>query len=205
MTRSDAIDQIVSSFLKRPVEVSWAGGLAEPLQGSFSEAEVAFTGVATAWLPLERVALRARKARITPGVPALLDVEGPEIEVTIGQADVDAWLARFDLPFKLQLAPEGLRVRSEVAGFPISDFETRLDVVRGWFVLRPTRAAFLGMPQYVSSFFRTYLPVPPLSETTRLASVDHAPGEFLLRFALDDFSEEITPGLLDRLTARVRP
>jgi hypothetical protein len=53
--------------------------------------------------------------------------------------------------------------------------------------------------------FRFYLPMPPLSKETRLAGIDHEPGRLRLRFGIDDFEEEVSPGLLSRLRKRFFP
>jgi len=203
--RSDAIDQLLGSYLRRPIELSWRGGLADPLRGQFEGARLAFRDVATAWLPLEEVVLRAEKTRILPGLPARIQVDGGTFEVAIGQSDIETWIQRFQLPFRLEIADEGILVKTEIRGFPVSEFETQLEVVRGWFVLKPQRASFLGVPGYVSSLLKSYLPLPPLSEQTRIVAIEHEPQRIRLTLGLDDFEEELTPGLLGRMRARMLP
>jgi hypothetical protein len=78
-------------------------------------------------------------------------------------------------------------------------------VLSGWFVLQPKRASILGMPNYVASLFRTYLPLPPLAGNTRLDGIHHEPELLRLSFALEDFEEEVSPGLLTRLQKRLLP
>lgn len=202
---SEAIDQMVGSLLKRPVEVRWDGSLADALRGHFRGARISFDGVLTAWLPLERVSLSAREAQIVVGAPGRLEVREPCVEVVVSQAGLDRWMERFELPFSLHLEERGLLTKAAVAGFPVGEFQTQLEIVRGWFVLRPRRAALLGVPQYVSSLFRSYLPVPPISDQTKLAGIEHEAGRLRLRFAVEDFEEELTPGLADRLRSRVLP
>lgn len=201
----EAIDQIVGSLLKRPVEVRWEGSLADAFRGHFRGARISVDEIVTAWLPLERATLSAREARIVAGAPGRLEVREPAVEIAVSQADLDGWMERFELPFSLHLEETGLRMKAEVAGFPVGEFQARLEIVRGWFVLRPRRAALLGVPQYVSSLFRTYLPVPPISDQTKLAGIEHEAGRLRLRFSVDDFEEELTPGLVDRLRSRVMP
>ena len=87
-------------------------------------------------------------------------VRGPRVEIAIGQAELDRWLGRFQLPYRLVLEEEALVVHAEIAGLPVGEFETRIEVVNGWFVLQPKRATILGVPNYVASLFRTYLPLP---------------------------------------------
>jgi hypothetical protein len=203
--RSDAIDQLVGAYFKRPVEVHWDGSLADTFQGRFQEASISLAGVATAWLPIERLSLSAREARIVAGLPGRLEVSGPCLEVVVSQADIDPWMQSFELPFSLHLEEQGLLMKAEIAGFQLGEIQTQLEIVRGWFVLRPRRAALLGVPAYVSSLFRTYLPVPPITDQTKLAGIEHEAGRLRLRFAVDDFEEELTPGLLERLRKRVLP
>jgi len=203
--QSDAIDQWLSSYLEQPVKLSWDGSIADSLRGSFDGVRFEIAGVATAWLPLERIAVSASRARITPGLPAVFRVEGPVVAITVGQSDLDRWQDGFQLPFRLRLGEQGLIVNTEIAGVAISVFETRLEVIRRWFVLQPRRASFLGIPSNAARLLRAYLPLPPLSPEARLVGIDHAPGRLTLRFGVSDFEEEISPGLLKRLRRRLLP
>ena len=203
--RSDAIDQLVGRFLKQPVKVSWEGGTADAVMGSFEGARVELAGVATAWLPLERVVVDASRASIRPGVPATIEVVGGTVEIAVGQAEVDRWVRRFQLPFRIQLNEKGLAVKTEFAGLPVTDFEMELDVVRGWFTLRPKKASFMGVPSWVPTMLRSYLPLPPVSEDVRITAIGHEPELLTVTFAVEDFEESITPGLADRLRRRVMP
>ncbi len=45
--RSDAIDQLISSYLKQPVKVSWESGTADVLRGSFDSPRIELAGLAT--------------------------------------------------------------------------------------------------------------------------------------------------------------
>ena len=203
--RSEAIDQLLSRALELPVRVHWEGSAADTLRGSFAGVQFELAGVATAWLSLERLTLRAEHAHLHPGLPARLAIEGARVSVTVGQRDVDPWVESLGLPFALELCEKGLRVHTEVAGLPLSDFETRLEVVRGWFVLRPQRAAVLGVPNALARFFRTYLPLPPLGKDVRLAEIEHASRRLTLHFEVEDFEEDLTPGMLRRLRRRLVP
>lgn len=203
--RSDLIDELLSTYLKVPVMMYWEEASGLPFPDQFSQARAEFQGLATNWLDLERIACVAEKATFVPGLPAQLQVEGPGLEITIGQAALDRWLKRFQLPYRLELGSEALVVHTEIAGFPVAEFETTVEIVGGWFVLKPKRTSFFGVPGYVSSIFQTYLPVPPLSRDTRLAGINHAPGSLTLSFALSDFEEEITPGFLLRLRRKFFP
>jgi hypothetical protein len=203
--RSDAIDQWLSSYLEMPVKLAFEGSMGDALRGTFEGVSLEVAGVATAWLPLERIALRAARASLTPGLPAVLSVEEPVVSLTVGQRDLDRWQGRFQLPFKLQLGEKGLIVNTEVAGIALSELETRLEVVNGWFVLRPRSVSILGVPSQIARWFRAYLPLPPVSPEARLTGIDHAAGRITLHFSVSDFEEEITPGMLNRLRKRLLP
>jgi hypothetical protein len=204
-SRSDVIDQLVSSYLKLPVQINWKAARGLPFPDTFVDARLEFAGIATSWLHLEQVIWHAEALRFVPGLPAKIYLQGPGIEMVVGQAEVDRWREQFSLPYRLELADNGLIVHTELAGFPLGEFETGLQVVDGWFVLEPKRATVLGVPSYVSSLFRAYLPVPPLSKEMRLARIEHERGLLRIRFAIDDFDEDVTPGLLLRLQKRFFP
>jgi hypothetical protein len=204
-SRSDVIDQLVGSYLKLPVQIDWTEARGLPFPDTFVNAKLQFAGIATAWMHLEQVVWRAGELRFVPGLPAKIYVQAPSIEMVVGQHEVDRWREQFSLPFRLELAETGIVVHTKLAGFPLGEFETGLDVVGGWFVLEPKRATVLGVPGYVSSLFRTYLPVPPLSKEIRLDSIEHESGLLRIRFAIDDFDEEVSPGLLVRLQKRFFP
>jgi hypothetical protein len=203
--RSDLIDELLSTYLKVPVMLYWDEASGLPFPDQFSNARAEFQGIATDWLDLERIVCVAGKARFVHGLPAQLRVERPGLEISIGQKALDRWLKRFQLPYRLELGSDALVVHTEIAGFPIAEFETTVEIVGGWFVLKPKRTSIFGVPGYVSSLFQTYLPVPPLSRDTRLAGIEHAAGRLTLKFALSDFEEEITPGLLLRLRKKFFP
>src|SRR2546427_7448793 len=173
--------------------------MGDALRGSFEGICLEIAGVATAWLPLERIALRAARAVLTPGLPAVLAVEEPVVSLTVGQSDLDRWQRGFQLPFRLSLGEKGLIVNTELAGFALSEVETRLEVVNGWFLLRPRRASILGVPSQLARWFRAYLPLPPISPEASLTGIDHAADRLTLHFSVSDFEEEITPGMLQRL------
>ena len=203
--RSDAIDQWLSSYLELPVKLSFDGSVGDALRGTFEGVSLEVAGVATGWLPLERIAMSAATATITPGLPAVLAVSEPVVSITVGQRDLDRWQGRFQLPFRLSLAEKGVIVHTEVAGLALSEFETGLGVVNGWFVLRPRRASILGIPSQLASWLRAYLPLPPVSPEARLSGIDHAADRLTLHFAINDFEERITPGMLNRLRKRLLP
>ena len=203
--RSDVIDQLVSSYLKLPVKIDWSEARGLPFPDTYVDARLEFAGIATSWLHLEQVIWHAEELRFVPGLPAHIYLQGPGMEMVVGQAEIDRWQEQFALPYRLELAATGLIVHAELAGFPLLEFETGLEIVGGWFVLEPKRATVLGVPGFVSSLFRTYLPVPPLAQEIQLAGIEHEAGLLRIKFAIDDFDEEVTPGLLSRLQNRFFP
>lgn len=203
--RSDLLDELLSTYLKIPVVMSWDSAQGLPFPDRFENARAEFQGIATEWLELRQIVCKAREARFVHGLPARLCLTGPGIEVAIGQEALDRWLQRFQLPYRLELGEDALIVHTEIAGFPVAQFETTIEIVGGWFVMKPKKATIFGLPSYVSSFFQTYLPVPPLSSESKLSAIHHAAGTLRLTFELQDFEEDITPGLLLRLQKRFFP
>lgn len=203
--RSDALDQLLTGYLEQPVRFSWEGGVFDSLRGHFDGVRLEMAGLATAWLPLERIVVQARHTRFTPGLPATLGVEEPELAITIGERDFARMFERLQLPFRLRFGENGVVVNTAIAGLELSEIEAGLEVVRGWFMLRPLRASILGMPSYVARLLRVFLPIPPLSPEARLIGIDHAERQLTLRFGLDDFEERVTPGLPGRIRRRLLP
>jgi hypothetical protein len=208
MTRpagSNVIDQLVSSYFELPVRIHWKKATGLPFPDRFEEARLEFAGIATAWMDLKQVIWRAHHVRFVPGMPAKVQVTEPRVEIAVGKAELGRWLKRFQLPYRLELTEDAIVIHTELAGFPVAELEARLEVVGGWFVLQPRRATILGMPNYVASLFRTYLPLPPLAGNTQLEAIRHEPELLRLTFALEDFEEQVTPGLLARLQKRLLP
>jgi hypothetical protein len=204
-TSSGVIDQIVSSYFEQPVQVHWKKASGLPFPDRFEGARLAFAGIATAWMDLQQVVWHADHVRFIPGLPARLEITGPKVEIAVGQGAIDRWLKRFELPYRIELGADALIIHTEIAGFPLAQLEARLAVVNGWFVLQPVRASILGVPTYVAALFRTYLPLPPLAGNTQLVGIRHEPGVVRLTFALEDFAEDVIPGMLTRVRKRLMP
>jgi len=199
------IDQLVSSYFEQPVRVHWEKASGLPFPDRFEGARLEFAGLATAWMELKQVVWHADKVRFVPGLPARIEVTGPRVEIAVGQDAIDRWLRRFELPYRIELGADALIVHTEIAGFPLAQLEAKLAIVNGWFVLQPKRATILGVPNYVATLFRTYLPLPPLTGSTRLVAIGHEPGLLRLTFALEDFTEDVMPGMLLRVQKRLLP
>lgn len=203
--RSDAIDDLVSTYLKMPAKVSWQGALADSVRGSFEGVRLELAGIAILALPFERLVLHADRFQFTPGIPARIEARRARLEITIDQRQLDLWLRRSRVPFELTLTDDTIEFEMQIGGFPIARTETELRVRRGWFVLQPKKAVFLGIRARLVSLFRTAIPLPRLAPQTRLSGIKHDPGVLRFELSLDDFSDIITPGLVDRLRQRFLP
>jgi hypothetical protein len=203
--RSDAIDQLLSTYLKAPARVSWQSALAEGSRGRFEGVRLEFAGVAVLALPFERVLLEAETFQFVPGLPARISATSPRLVLSLAQTQLDLWLTRSRAPFDLRLTPGCVEFRLDVGGLPITRAETQLSVDHGWFVLQPKRAEFLGLQNRLASVFRTYLPLPRLAPETRLTGVEHAEDSLRVELTLDDFEEQVTPGLVGRIRKRFLP
>ena len=203
--RSDAIDQLLSTYLKLPAKVSWKGALADSARGIFVDGRLELTGVALLALPFDRIVLEAEQFQFIPGIPARISATAPRVAVSIDQRQIDRWLKQSRAPFDLKLTASAIEFRMDIAGFAFSRAQTELQVRRGWFVLLPKHAELMGFRSRLASLFRTYLPLPRLAPQTRLTGVKHAAGELQLEMSLDDFEEEISPGLVDRMQQRFLP
>ena len=125
-------------------------------------------------LPFERLVLYADSFQFTPGIPARIEATGARLEITIDQRQLDLWLRRARVPFELTLIQDAIEFEMKLGGFAIVRTETELQVRRGWFVLQPRQAAFLGIRARLVSLFRTYIPLPRLAPQTRLSEIGRA-------------------------------
>jgi hypothetical protein len=203
--RSDALDELLSTYLEMPAKVSWDGAIADSVRGVFDGVRLELAGLAVLALPFDRLVFRADRFRFTPGIPARIEAVGTRIEVSIDQRQVDRWLRRIRVPFRLRLTEDAIEFQMKIAGFSLTRSETELDVQRGWFVLRPKRIEILGLRTRLVSIFRTYLPLPRLAPQTRLTGIRHVEGRLRFELSLDDFADVITPGLIERLQRRFLP
>ena len=203
--RSDAIDQLLSRFLELPARVSWTGALADSARGNFEGARLELAGVAVLAMPFNRLVLESERFQFIPGIPARIAATSPRIILSIDQRQIDRWLAQARAPFEMTLSEAGVQLRLDFAGRSLGRFDAEIRIQRGWFVLQPKHAEFLGIRNRLASLFRTYLPIPRLAPQTRLIGVEHASGSIRLVLGLDDFEDEITPGLVNRLQERFMP
>lgn len=203
--RSDAIDQLLSSYLEVPARVSWRGALADSARGIFEDGRLELAGVAVLATPFDRLVLETERFQFVPGLPARIVATTPRITVSIEQRQVDRWLARARAPFGLALTDRGIEFRIDLAGFPVTRTETELAIDEGWFALRPRHGEFLGIRNRLATLFRASVPLPRLAPQTRLTRIEHAEGALRLELSLEDFEEVITPGLVERLKQRFLP
>jgi hypothetical protein len=203
--RSDAIDQLLSTYLELPARVSWQGALADSARGNFDGARLELAGVAVLAMPFDRLVLEADRFQFIPGLPARIAAQGPRISLSIDQRQINRWLKQARAPFEMELTQQAIQMRLEVAGRSLVRMDAEIRIQGGWFVLRPKRAEFLGFQNRLASLFRTYIPLPRLAPQTRLIGVEHGEGSIRLLLGLDDFEDDITPGLVDRLQDRFLP
>jgi hypothetical protein len=203
--RSDAIDQLISSYLKQPAKVSWNGAIGDSVRGLFDGGRVELAGVALLALPFDRLVFESDRFAFTPGIPATIQVLRPRVEISIDQRQLDRWLRRARAPFSLSLQEDAIEFQMEVAGFPITRTRTTVDIVDGWASLKPLHAEVFGLRSRLATLFRASLPIPRLAANTRITAVRHAQGAIRVELTLDDFEDRITPGLLDRLQSRFLP
>jgi hypothetical protein len=202
---SDAIDELISKYLAMPARVSWKGALGDSVRGTFVGGRLELAGVAVLALPCQRLVLESERFQFTPGLPARIRAVGPRIEMTIEQFQIDRWLTRMKAPFRLELRENGVELALDVAGYPVTRAEAELCIDRGWFVLRPRRASVFGLENRLAALFRAFFPMPRLAPETRLSAIRHQHGALVLEFRLDDFEEELRPGLAQRLQQRFLP
>ena len=202
---SDAIDQLISTYLAMPARVSWKSALGDSVRGTFVGGRLELAGVAVLALPCQRLVLDSERFQFTPGLPARISATRPRIEMTIEQAQIDRWLARTRAPLRLALGEQCIELSLLVGGRAVSRAEAELCIDRGWFLLRSRRASVLGLENRLAALFRTFFPMPRLAPETRLSAIRHAPGALVLEFQLEDFEEELRPGIAQRLQARFLP
>lgn len=203
--RSDAIDQLLSNYLKMPARVSWKGAIGDSVRGVFEEGRLELSGVSVLALPCDRIVVESDRFQFTPGVPARIEVAAPRVEISIDQNQLDRWVRRTRAPLGLNLEAEGIETLIDLAGFPISRTLTTLEIRRGWLRLTPIEAQFMGLENRFAKLFRGFLPIPRLAPQTRLSAIRHSHGSIQFELGLEDFEEAITPGLIERLTARFLP
>ena len=203
--RSDAIDELLTTYLKMPAKVSWEGALADSVLGVFEGVRLELAGLAIIALPFDRLVFMADRFKFTPGLPARIEAIGTKIEISLDQRQIDRWLRLARAPFELRLLENAIEFQIKVGGFSLTRTETELRIQRGWFVLVPRRAEIFGIRARLVSIFRTYLPLPRLAPQTRLIGIEHAEGTLRFELVLDDFSDVITPGLIERLRKRFLP
>jgi hypothetical protein len=203
--RSDAIDELLSNYFKMPAKVSWDGALADSVRGVFEGARLELAGLAILALPFDRLVFQTDRFQFTPGIPARIEATRPKIEVSIDQRQIDRWLQRARVPFELRLSADAIEFRMSVGGFPLTRTKTEIGIQRGWFVLQPKQIEVFGVRARLVSVLRTYLPLPRLAPQTRLTGIRHVEGGLRFELSLDDFTDVITPGLIERLQNRFLP
>ena len=178
------------------------GGLA---RGEIDGVRLELPAVLAAGLVIDRVAVRAERVRVVPGLPPRLRAKPVDLIATVTQDKVDRWTSAGHLPLRLVLCDDGVAVQAGVAGVRVGRILTELDVAHGFLRLRPVRAHVIGLPTPLVRFLRGYLPLPPLPRGAHLVEVTHAEGELAARFRIDELDEPMTPDVARRIAGMLRP
>lgn len=196
--------EVAGVVARRPVDVRLRPSLDGVVGGRLDEVRVELQGIATTGLVIDRVRFRSTRVGVRPGLPPRLVAESLEVTSTVRESSVNRWL-RTDLgPFRIHLEPDGVVVRTSVAGLTVNEVSTELVVEGRWLKLRPRRAAVFGVPTPMTRLFRGYLPLPALPAGARLGRVEHGDGEISVTVDLGSVDEPMDLGLVDRLARRVR-
>lgn len=190
-------------LLGEPVKLAWRRFALEAFQGRLESPRVDLGARTLGGLRVDALRLQCDRVVVAAGLPPRLVVQGPRVRISIAQSGVDAWARQRKLPFEIQLTGDGLLVRTGRTRMPRSEVHTELEISRGWFVIRPRRAAFLGLPATPVAPFPIYLPLPSLSGSFALRTVEHASSGLHAHLDVDDFEEPLSPGLSDRLRTRL--
>ena len=82
--RSDAIDQLLSNYLKMPARVSWKGAIGDSVRGVFEEGRLELSGFSILALPCDRIVVESDRFQFTPGMPARIEVDTGPLERGVG-------------------------------------------------------------------------------------------------------------------------
>ena len=199
-----AVDAVSSNILQHPVRPRARLSPAGLLRGEIDVVRVEVPAVMAAGLVLDRVVVRAERARIVPGLPPRLRTGEVRLDAVVSQHNVDRWTRASRLPLRLALREDGVVVSTGLAGIRVGEVVTELDVAGAFLRLRPRRATVVGLPAPLVRFLRGYLPLPPLPKGSRLRSVRHGDGELTARFELPGLDEPLSPDVSSRLRSLVQ-
>jgi hypothetical protein len=195
-----ASERLLDRAVRPRVKVS-PSGLA---RGEVDVASLELPAVLAAGLVIDRIAVRAERVRVAPGLPPHLRAGPVDVTAVVTQDKVDRWTADGKLPLRLELSDAGVVVSTGVGGIRFGRLLTELDVSHGLLRLRPVRASIIGLPAPLVRFLRGYLPLPPLPRGAHLVEVLHGDGELSARFRIEEFDEPMTPDVARRLAGLLR-
>jgi hypothetical protein len=155
-------------------------------------------------LLIDRVVVRAERVRIRPGLPPRLQTGPLGCKAVVTQDAVDRWANTIPLPFRLELAPSGVLVRTGVGPLRMSEVVTELEASGAMLRLRPKRASFLGVeaPAAQVGLLRGFLPLPPLPAGARIDRIEHGNGELSVFTTLEAVDQPLTPDIINRIRSR---
>lgn len=198
------VDDAASRILDHPIRPRLKVTPAGMLRGEVDVVKVTVPAVLAAGLVIDRVVIRAERARIAPGLPPRLQAGPVTLRAYVSQGNVDRWTRTARLPLRLVLTEEGVLLATGVGGFTVSETLADLEVSGRFLRLAPKRMTIVGLPTTLVRFFRGYLPLPPLPKGARISDVRHGDGELAVTFTLEHLDEPITPDIAKRLGSLVR-
>jgi hypothetical protein len=117
---------------------------------------------------------------------------------------MDSWVGSANLPFRLDLTDEGIRLTAKIGGLKVVNVLTALTVFEGWLRLRPIEAVGRSLPDVIGAAFTGNLPLPTLPEEAGLLDVEHREGSMVATVSLTELDESLDPGLAGRLRTRLQ-
>jgi hypothetical protein len=197
------VDALASRVVGRPVKLRAKVSPEGLLRGEVDVLVVEARKLPVASLLIDRVVVRAERVRIRPGLPPRLQTGPLGFKAVVSQDAVDRWATTIPLPFRLELAPTGVLVRTGVGPLRMSEVVTELEASGALLRLRPRRASFLGVeaPAQVG-LLRGFLPLPPLPAGARIDRIEHGDGELSVFATLEAVDQPLTPDIVNRIRSR---
>lgn len=197
------VDRVATRVFNQPTTLRWTATPADALRGEVEVITVGVPAMRMAGLRVERVVGRVDRVRIQPGLIPRLRGGPVSVKAAVTQESVDRWIGSANLPLRLELTADGILSSTGIGSLRVGHVLTELEVGGRWLRLRPRQVAARELPASIRQFLVGNLPLPPLPAGARLIHVAHAEGELVVRVALDDIDEAITPGLPGRLQRRL--
>ena len=198
------VDLVVSRVVQRPATVRWQASALDLVQGRAEVFTLGLTDLEVSGLVIDRAVLTVHEAQVVPGLPPRMRGGPAEVKATLGQGNLDRWTGRVALPVRLELTPDGVRIRTGIGSFAVSAALTELEIVDGRVRLSPKRAGPLDLPPAVRSLVSGNLPLPALPPGTRLVRVEHAAGSISAWLEVDQVDEPLDVRSAARLRDELR-